>query len=302
MILYKTNIIECLNSPDRKIEIESTDPLYPFNLNQQISDVSIDLRLGYKGYILSEELTELNTLLENVPFQQYFIEKTIDSNGYVLNPHQIIFCPTLEMVGINDRNLMGYVCGRITFARMGIGVVCDQVKVPYGYKSVIGLQIKNNTEVPVRIFGRQKIAQILFYQVTQATGPYNGEYGRDREYTFPIVKESEFFSYSDSERHNIQMNKPKKKYLIPKQIMKRYEMMKRYHVIKHSTWMGYITALISACILPYATNPDAYNRELFYGRMTIFGIIMIALVLADIIFGFVIFNMKKIKGEEEEHG
>ena len=292
MILYKTKIIEYLHSTDKKIEIESTDNHYPFNESQQISDISVDLRLGYKGYVLSEELSELNTLKQE-PFEEYFVEKTIDANGYLLMPHQIIFCPTLEMVKINDRTLMGYICGRITFARMGISVVCDQVKVPFGYESVIGLQIKNNTNVPVRIYGRQKIAQIIFMTVTKASDPYTGVYGSSTLYNFPVIKDSEFFSYSDSERLNIQKNKPKKKYIIPQQIMKRYNFMKTYHYIKTSVWVAYITIFISSCIIPYMMNPEDYNII----TLVILSVIMLILVGIDLIIGYIGYLNKKNSDE-----
>lgn len=299
MILYKTKIVEYLQSSDKKIVIESTDSGYPFSEKEQISDISVDLRLGTKGYILSSELTELNTLQQDVTFGDYFIEQTLDANGYLLMPHQIIFCPTLEVVKINDRNLMGFVCGRITFARMGISILCDQVKVPFGYKSVIGLQIKNNTEIPIRIFGRQRIAQILFMEVTIAAGPYLGAYGNDLEYTFPIVKESEGFSYSETEWNNIQKMKPKKRYIVSKQLKKRYEWLKQYHTAKVEIWIAYLTGVISGCVVPYLINPKGYEWNTIFKVLVIAGVVMLVLVIVDLIIDHIIFS-KKIRGETED--
>lgn len=62
-----------------------------------------------------KELIELGILLQNVLFDDYFIEQTFDANGNLLMPHEIIFCPTLEVVKINGRNLMEFVCEKITF-------------------------------------------------------------------------------------------------------------------------------------------------------------------------------------------
>lgn len=297
MILYKTKIVECMKSEDKKIVIESTNADYPFDEEKQISDVSVDLRLGETGYILSEDIDMINSLSES-GFDDYFIKQTISVDGYLLQPGQIIFCPTLEVVKINDRCLLGFLCGRITYARIGLSVICDQVKVPFGYNSVIGLQIKNNTAVPIRIYFRQKIAQIMFMEVSPASGPYKGAYA-DLPYRHPIISDSEKSFYSDLEWKNIQKIKSKRKYIVPNTIKKRYEWLQKYHKVKLSIWIACWTGVITGIVLPYQLSPTSYTEKIYINVLTIVGIIMLLLVAIDLVVDYVLFT-KKIKDNENE--
>ena len=192
----------------------------------------------------------------------------------------------------------GFLCGRITYARMGLSVICDQVKVPFGYNSVIGLQIKNNTNVSIKIYSRQKIAQIMFMKVTKANGPYMGPYANQVNYGFPVISDKEKKPYSESEWRNIQKMQTKRKYIIPRHLEKRYEFLKKYHKVKLSIWIAYLTGIISGIILPYIINPTGYDNATYYKVVTIAGTFMLIIIGIDLIIDYVIFT-KKIKSEEK---
>lgn len=297
MVLYKTQIVDALQSSSKRIEIESSDKNCPFDLDSQISDVAIDLRLGYKGYILSEDVDVINSL-NSGGFKKYFIEKDITETGYTLEPGEIIFCSTLEMVKIQDRNLLGFLCGRYTYVRMGLSITCDPVKIPYGYKSVIGLQIQNNTHVPIMIFARQKLAQILFAEVSGAEGEYTiGPYGKYSGYLFPTLTDDEKKPFSEIEWDNIQKIKSKNKYIVPRDIQRKYLWLKKYHKIKLSIWVAYLTGCVSGLVLPYILNPVGNTN--YYKIITIAGIIMLVLIAIDLIVDYAVFT-KNIKGEDDE--
>ena len=80
MVLYKTEIVDSIQASNKKIEIISTNEKYPFDAESQISDVSIDLRLGEKGYILSDEIDIINSLSEK-GFEELFLEQKITETG-----------------------------------------------------------------------------------------------------------------------------------------------------------------------------------------------------------------------------
>lgn len=194
----KKNLIELINN--KQIEITSTTNDYPFNIGEQVGSDSIDLRIGEYFYKLDEDIEYINTLnISSATANQMFIKHDLNINGYILQPNEVIFVPTLEKINMKSPRHYGFLCGRSYYARLGISIHCTMPKFGYGMNSIASLQIKNNTAVPLKIFPRQKMLQLIINEIYGEMVPYKGTYSSETEYILPFSKESEFNSYKDRE-------------------------------------------------------------------------------------------------------
>jgi len=181
------------------IECESTVQEYPFILNEQLSEDSIDLRLGNYGYIMNNEYEYINTL-SSEKFDKYFTKIQLPIQGYILKPNEILFAPTLEKITISNDTYWGHLTGRSVFSRMGLSIHCTQNKFTTGMNSIVPLQIKNeNKEISLKIFPFQKIAQLIIQNVDKETGREmihsESQFANEVEYMLPNVLEKDRIQY-----------------------------------------------------------------------------------------------------------
>ena len=204
-----SNIIQLIDSGD--IEFVSTNPSYPFSRDEQIGNDSVDLRLGEYFYVIQDKYEYINTLNCELAFSNdVFEKKSFSSEGYLLKPNEIIFAPTLERVKMGSSRYYGYVNGRSLFARFGLSVNCTFTKHGYGMDAIVSLQIKNNGPIALRIYPRQKIAQMEIHNINGHIQRYRGAFHAEIEYMLPSTKESELKQYSENEIAVIKGLRPKK--------------------------------------------------------------------------------------------
>lgn len=218
MILDKTSIEEILYTESSKfdpIKDQKKDGIYIRTITgenafskEQIGNDSIDLRISNHGYIMLSEYDYINTLSED-SLEKYYKEVSIKETGYILNPGDLLFITTFERIALSG-NLIGRVTGRSVFARMGLSVHCTQDKFSSGINSVAGLQIVNNSPIPLKIFPYQKLAQILIERTGENRHPYDGAYCNEVNYTLPSVKDKDRSQYSEMNKNLILKQKPKK--------------------------------------------------------------------------------------------
>lgn len=166
-MLHGTKLRDAFFKKD--IEIISTNTDFPFTPDQ-ITEDSIDLRIGNYGYIMNNKYSYVNTLSTN-DFGIYYKSVDIPLQGFILEPHQILFVPTLEKVHICKTIYCGHLTGRSVFARMGLSVHCTQSKFTTGMNAVVPLQIMNNNDkVALRIYPYQKLAQLIIEPVSTDGG------------------------------------------------------------------------------------------------------------------------------------
>ena len=218
MVLDKTSIEELLFTDAKCFEkiVENrqdgifirTDTEQNIFDKAQIGNDSIDLRIADYGYMMRTGYNYINTL-SNESFEKFFKKISLHKQGFVLKPGQLIFVPTLERIALSG-DLIGRITGRSVFARMGLSVHCTQDKFSSGINSVAGLQIINNSPLPLKIYPRQKLAQLLIEKTGKNRHPYEGSYCMEKNYTLPLVNDKDRAQYDDITRHLISLQTPKK--------------------------------------------------------------------------------------------
>ena len=267
----------------KAIGFESTNRKYPFDPDVQIGSDSVDLRLGEYFYTLKENYEYINTLNIDKNLSEKIFEKhEFSTTGYILKPQEIIFAPSLEIVEMSSSRFYGYVNGRSSYSRIGLSVNCTMTKFGYGMKSIVSLQIINNSPVCLKIYPRQKMIQMEIHEIYGLMDPYKGSYAEEREYLLPIIKDSELNEYSDGDRVSIKNDTPKeikKRKKIDRSYIRKLDV---YFKIKNIvTGILGPTALVSF-IIELITNPT--NPYL------ILVIIFSILLIADYMYSMIIFS------------
>lgn len=216
MVIDKTGILSILRASEKDIEDHPNEDSILITTScgdfseKQIGSDSIDLRIAEKGYVISNNYKYINTLSEE-DFDKYFEEVKLNvTDGYDLKPGDILFIGTLERIHLVG-DLIGRVSGRSTFSRFGLSVHCTQDKFSSGINSIAALQIKNNSNTVLKIFPRQKLAQLIIEKTNHNEHPYNGTWSLEEEYKLPVVKQSDREQYDPRTRECILRHKPKKK-------------------------------------------------------------------------------------------
>ncbi len=94
-------------------------------------------------------------------------------DGIYLRPNEFILASTREKLTLPD-NIVGFISGRSSYARMGISIDLSQIIVQPGHSDTIPLQIKNNLPYPMVVYPGTPIAQIVFFRaVSASSSPYS---------------------------------------------------------------------------------------------------------------------------------
>lgn len=219
MVIDQVGILSILRSSKEEVlehtqqgedSILITTECDDFNKDQQIGNDSIDLRIGNKGYILNDDYEYINTLSEE-NFSRYFEEVHLSQErGYNLKPGAVLFIGTVEQIHL-EGDIIGRVTGRSVFSRFGLSVHCTQDKFSSGINSIAALQIKNNSNVVLKIFPYQKLAQLMIEKTNHNQTPYKGTFALESEYKLPSIKPSDRIQYPERTRAEILKLKPKRK-------------------------------------------------------------------------------------------
>lgn len=219
MVIDRVGILEILRSSKEEVlehtkqgedSILITTECDDFDKDQQVGNDSIDLRISNKGYILNDDYEYINTLSEE-DFSQYFEEVHLSQErGYNLGPGEILFIGTVEQIHL-EGDLIGRVTGRSVFSRFGLSVHCTQDKFSSGINSIAALQIKNNSNVVLKIFPYQKLAQLMIEKTSHNQTPYKGTFSLESQYKLPSIKPSDRKQYPERTQAEITKLKPKKK-------------------------------------------------------------------------------------------
>lgn len=199
MVIDQVGILSILRSSKEEVlehtqqgedSILITTECDDFNKDQQIGNDSIDLRIGNKGYILNDDYEYINTLSEE-NFSRYFEEVHLSQErGYNLKPGAVLFIGTVEQIHL-EGDIIGRVTGRSVFSRFGLSVHCTQDKFSSGINSIAALQIKNNSNVVLKIFPYQKLAQLMIEKTNHNQTTYKGTFALESEYKLPSIKPSD---------------------------------------------------------------------------------------------------------------
>jgi deoxycytidine triphosphate deaminase len=164
----------------KNIVITSQVTNEPFNPIKQLSESCIDLRIHNHFRKFKDEITVIN--LEDIATlssdddeinKKYFDHFPIPENGYELQPLEIIFTSTLEIIKLSPKYI-GLIVARRNFAKLGLMVTCSAPKCPPGLEREFPLQIMNCTNKPILITSYARMVQLLVSPMVGKEKPYEG--------------------------------------------------------------------------------------------------------------------------------
>ncbi len=155
------------------------------NLDDQVKDTAIDLRLGTQ-FILTQKTLFLglnpkdrDEIRENIGQYQELV--TIGfRKPLILHPNQLVLGSTLEYIGL-PRKLCGYVLGWSSCGRLGL-IIATATFMYRGFKGCLTLELENIGEVPLALYPGVKIAQLILHKTDKKC-----EYSS--RYVFPVEPE-----------------------------------------------------------------------------------------------------------------
>ena len=145
MILGKEEILNEIKRGNLKIE--------PFNSNN-IKGSSIDLTLDNKFRVFNRDI-------EGEDYKKY--SKLITKNEIILEPGDFILGITKEKITL--KNLCGWLQGRSTYARIGLGIHVTANFIHPGVSNKQVLEIKNLNNYKIKIKDGMKICQLIIERV-----------------------------------------------------------------------------------------------------------------------------------------
>ncbi len=97
--------------------------------------------------------------------KEYSDLKTLDSDGFILNPHNFILGWTEEVVELPVfARLAARVEGKSSLARLGIGIHITAPTIHAGFAGPIQLEICNHGTLSVKLVPGMRVCQLIFEQ------------------------------------------------------------------------------------------------------------------------------------------
>lgn len=170
-----------LSDQDILKKLESKDIIIkPKPLDDDIKGISIDLSLDNKFRVfsnhkigaidLSVSQKELNMAINTVMSDEILIQ---DGEKFVLHPGELALANTTEFIELAD-NLVGWLDGRSSLARLGLMVHVTAHKIDPGWRGQIVLEIFNSGKLPLTLKPGMKICAVNFETLSSpALKPYN---------------------------------------------------------------------------------------------------------------------------------
>jgi len=183
MILVDKKIREYIKGGKIKVE--------PFDENM-IGPASLDIRLGHKFRVfktLEKEVIDIKDYYDDiytrVETKEYIIHIGKYSDLYILkndnvpiiiHPGEFILASVYEYIELPD-NIVGQIHGRSSIGRLGLIVHTSAGYVDPGYRGYLTLEIINVNKVPIKIYPKTKVAQIVFIETEPSEIPYDKRKG-----------------------------------------------------------------------------------------------------------------------------
>lgn len=147
--------------------------------NEEISGVSVDLRLGDRFRVFSSHTTpfidlsgnreEVNDAIEKIMGDEIVLEA---NDAFFLHPGELALGITLESLSLPD-DLVGWLDGRSSLARLGLMVHVTAHRIDPGWNGNIVLEFFNSGKLPLALRPGMSIGAISFEPLTGiADRPY----------------------------------------------------------------------------------------------------------------------------------
>jgi dCTP deaminase len=159
MVLSKPDILAYLE--DGRLRIDPTvEP-------SQIAQVSIDLRLGRKFTTFKDPPKYIPAIqMDPSVWESFDLWEHHEIDTFCLEPDQIVLARTLEEIYIPN-DLVGFVEGRSSWARLGISIHITAPKIDPGFNAPITLEMVNFGRMSVNLRAEiDKPAQLILMKIT----------------------------------------------------------------------------------------------------------------------------------------
>lgn len=180
MTIKNDEWIEAMSVSERKM-------IEPF-VNHQVGGDKISYGLSSYGYDIrvSDEFKIFTNVNTTVVDPKNFDESSfVEFRGDVctIPPNSFALARSVEYMRM-PRNITGFVLGKSTYARCGI--VTNFTPLEAGWEGHITIEISNTTPLPARIYAKEGIAQVMFfegapcrvsYDERKGGGKYQGQTG-----------------------------------------------------------------------------------------------------------------------------
>jgi deoxycytidine triphosphate deaminase len=180
-----------------EILVESLDPRHPFDMDCQVTEDCIDLRLYPFALRYKETIKKIDYLKEDDLSDLFEAVQLSADGGYELKPGEVLFTQTLEAITISGA-VVGLVVTRSTFARLGLMVNCVAPKFATGISWAFPLQLVNCNKVPIVIYPYSLVSQLLLARMHGEIIGYKGRYQRSYSLVPPLFTDRERKSLDDA--------------------------------------------------------------------------------------------------------
>ena len=163
-----------LSRPDLIEEIRSRRLVFTPEISSgAIRQASIDLRLGRKfsifkapdpnSYVASIRIGQARQVFEQADLWHH-----VEQDRHTLRPQELVLAQTLERVTLPN-DLMGFVEGRSSWARLGVSIHVTAPKIDPGFVGTITLEIVNHGPIAYELVaGEDEPCQLILMRLTSA--------------------------------------------------------------------------------------------------------------------------------------
>lgn len=154
----------------------------PIEDEKQIQPSSVDLRIGneFKGFkIITKPYIDP---YDDKDLESYMSSFTIDEGKpFIIHPGEFTLATTYEYVKIPD-DIVARVEGRSSMGRLGVTMHVTAGYIDPGFEGKITLEISNIGKMPVALYPKQRVCQIVFETMTSPSAKPYGHEDRDSKY------------------------------------------------------------------------------------------------------------------------
>jgi dCTP deaminase len=149
----------------------------------KIKQVSIDLTLGPSFSTFKVQTYVAAIRLDDKAIFDADLWDQHPGDSYILKPQGFVLSETLERITMGN-SLMGFVEGRSSWARLGIGVHLTAPKIDPGFENTIKLEISNHGNMAVELAaGRDSPCQLILLRLSTPLASHE-VYGTSEDDTF----------------------------------------------------------------------------------------------------------------------
>lgn len=137
----------------------------------------------YAGAIVDPKRLDEAALLD----AKLYTDEATGEKYFILPPGGYMLTATKEWFDI-PRDVMVICLGKSTYARSA--VICNATPIEPGFKGNVVIELANNSQLPVKVYANEGIAQFLFLQGNPCKVSYadrNGKYQNQSSITLPRV-------------------------------------------------------------------------------------------------------------------